>query len=324
MLRRLAGDERFFAAMRDFVTENRYRAASWTELRNAFERRAAADLGWFFRQWVEGAATAELDLRDVSAGAAAGGYELRFAVTQKPPALALAVPLTIYFERGPSETRVVPVSRERSEFRHSLERKPVRVVLDESYDIFRRLAPSEVPPMIATLLARPQVTLIGTPAEQAKFSSLVDAFEREGVSIAHESAHREWVRREPPASAAAQPSGALPPRPIARSTDSTATIASLPGSLILLGEHGPLIRALFGGVDLPQGGFGVTVLRHPRSSGDMVAILNATSKAEVDAAYETLIRRPRYSSAAFDGGKMISYELQSGARGLSREVEGRR
>lgn len=57
----------------------------------------------------------------------------------------------------------------------------------------------------------------------------------------------------------------------------------------------------------------------------MVAILKATSKAEVDAAYDRLIRQPRYSSAAFSGGKLIHYELRNGARGISAEIaaEGR-
>ena len=92
--------------------------------------------------------------------------------------------------------------------------------------------------------------------------------------------------------------------------------------LILLGEHEPLIRALFGRVELPRAGFSLTVLKHPRSPGDMVAVLNATSKAEVDAPYDSLIRHPRYSSAAFSGGKLISYELRNGARGISAEVAG--
>lgn len=184
--------------------------------------------------------------------------------------------------------------------------------------MLRRLVPAEVPPMIATLLTRPQVTLIGTPAEQAKFGALLDALDQEGSSIALEGEHREWVRREPVVKDSARPARNAS---IVRSTGSTAALAGQPGSLILLGEHEPLIRALFGGVDPPRGSFSMTVLKHPRSPGDMVAVLNATSKAEVDAAYEKLIRHPRYSTAAFDGGKMISYGLHNGAQGLSREIE---
>ena len=179
--------------------------------------------------------------------------------------------------------------------------------------------------MIATLLARPRVTLIGTPEEQAKFSSLTEAFEREGASMALRGEHQAWARREPVFKTSAPRPGATPPhRIIARSTESTAAIASLQTSLILLGEHEPLINALFGRVEQPRAGFNMKVLKHPRSPGDMVALLRGTSKAEVDAAYDALIRRPRYSSAVFSAGKLIDYELRSGERGISARQPWRR
>jgi hypothetical protein len=176
--------------------------------------------------------------------------------------------------------------------------------------------------MIATLLARPRVTVIGTTEEQAKFRSVVEAFEREGASIALRGEHPEWARREPVLRSSASQAGAAS-RSITRSTESTAAIAGMPTSLILLGEHGPLISALYGSVELPQAGFSMKLLKHPRSPADMVAVLRATSKAEVDAAYDGLVSRPRYSSAAFNGGKMSYYELANGERGISREVEAR-
>ncbi len=321
MLRRLVGDEQFFAAIRSFVAEYMYRPASWADMRKTFERETASDLGWFFHQWVDGPATPELGLANVSAKAAGGRYGLSFTVTQRPPAFALAVPLTIYLEGGGSETKMLQVLRERNEFDYSLKEKPVRIVLDESYDVIRRLTPPEVPPMISTLLARPRVTLIGTPAEQVKFSSLTDAFVNEGMTIALHGEHQEWTRREPAVKPAAAGAGQrAAQRVIARSTASTAAIASLPTSLILLGEHEPLISALFGHVELPHVGFSITVLKHPRSPGDMIAILAATSKAEVDAAYDSLITSPRYSMASFNAGEMADYELTNGERGIAGKV----
>ncbi|TAK83581.1 MAG: hypothetical protein EPO20_18240 [Betaproteobacteria bacterium] len=199
------------------------------------------------------------------------------------------------------------------------------MVLDESYDVVRRLTPPEVPPMIATLLARPSVTLIGTAEEQAKFSGLTGAFESAGASIALEGQHQEWARRQPIPKGVARRGDSAPGRQIARAMETSADIADLAASLILLGEHDPLLRELFGlRVELPPAGFSLTVLKHPRSPGDMVAVLQATSKAEVDAAVDRLIDRPRYSSATFTGGKLISYELRSGARGISREVAAKR
>jgi hypothetical protein len=91
-------------------------------------------------------------------------------------------------------------------------------------------------------------------------------------------------------------------------------------SFILLGEDSPLIAELFGHIDIQRGGFSITVLKHPRSPGDVVAILTATSKAEVDAVYGKLIDSPRNSSAAFNGGKLTVYELRNGQRGISSEV----
>jgi len=322
MLRREAGDEDFFAAMRSFLTENLYRQASWAELRKAFERTTATDFSGFFRQWVEGTATADLGLEGVSASSVGKKHELRLTVVQKGPVLALTVPLTIYFENGRSTKKSLKVSGQRNSFKFALEQRPVRIVVDEDYDVLRRLTIAEVPPMIATLMARPRVTIIGTSAEQAKFSSLIGALDKEGAASALTGEHREWTRRAPIFKSGAVPrSDAKPPqRVIARSTESTAAIAGKRSSLILLGEHEPLIRLLFGRLQLPDAGLSLVVLKHPRSPGDFVAVFRAASKSEVDGAAEKLVDRPRYTSATFSGGKLTSYELKNGDRGISRNI----
>ncbi|MBI3041794.1 MAG: hypothetical protein HYY78_03105 [Betaproteobacteria bacterium] len=324
MLRRMLGDGQFFAVMREFVRDNLFRAVSWTDIRKTFERATAADLGWFFGYWVDGVATPELGLESVTLAPAGRRHELRFTVTQKPPALPLAVPLTIYFEPGRSENTVVDVSGAREDFRRLLDDKPVRVVLDENYDVFRRLTPAEIPPTINTLLTRPRVTVVAPPAEQAKFARLLDAFERGEGPVALQEVHQGRARKARPAAAApARRSGGTgasgEPRTwrVARSAAETKASRI---SLVILGTGDPLIAALFGRVDLPRGGFTITVLKHPRNPEDVVAILTAVSKAEVDAAYGELVDRPRYSSAAFSGGKLISYELRRGQRGISKEI----
>jgi len=330
MLRRLVGDERFFAAMRQFVAENLFRVAAWTDVRHAFEQVAATDLGWFFDQWVDEVATPELGLEGVAVTPAGDKHELRFRVSQQPPAFVLTVPVTFHFKLGPSRTRSVQITGERQEFRYLLEERPVRVVLDENYDVFRRLTPAEVPPRIDTLLTRQRVTLMAPPGEDAKFGALIDAFEREGLPIASYGWSHERPRKEGPAVSAAR----LQPPPwtqrggasgwrefrTQRAATGAAATETTGTSLILLGENNPLIARLFGRVALPRGGFTITVLKHPHSPGDVVAILTAVSKAEVDAAYGTLLDQRRYSAAAFDHGKLISYESHNGQRGVSREV----
>jgi hypothetical protein len=330
MLRRQVGDERFFAAMRQFVARNLFRVAGWTEVRQSFEHVAATNLGWFFDQWVDGMATPELGIEGVSVSAVGGKHELRVRVTQRPPAFVLTVPVTFHFKHGPSRTRSVQITGERQEFRYLLEEPPIRVVLDENYDVFRRLTPAEVPPRIDTLLTRQRVTLMAPPGEDAKFGALIGAFERGGLPIASYGWGHEWPRKEGPAVSAtrlqpppwAQRGGASGWREFRtqRAATGAAATETAGTSLILLGENNPLIARLFGSVTLPRGGFTITVLKHPRSPGDVVAILTAVSKAEVDAAYGTLLDQRRYSVAAFDHGKLIHNERHNGQRGISSEI----
>jgi hypothetical protein len=329
MLRRLLGDERFVAATRNFVAENEFRAASWADIRRTFERAAGTDLGWFFEQWVDGTAMPELGLEGISVAPEGGQHELRFTVTQKQPELRLTVPATVYFEQERSERVTLQVFRERNDFRFLLNDRPVRVVLDEDYDVFRRLTPAEVPPTIDTLLTRKRVNLLVPPGEEEKFQALIEAFEREGPPMAlYGWVHEERPRKGSPAAIATRfrpppwaPPGARDVRPELRGEHAAAAVEQTSGiSLILFGRDHPLIVPLVGSVKLPEAGFTVTVLKHPRSPGDVVAIFTASSKAEVDAAYSELVNHPRYSSAAFDAGKLIWRELRQGQRGISAVI----
>lgn len=325
MLRRLIGDERFFGAVRAFVADNRFRVASWMDLRRAFERAAARDLGWFFDQWVNEGATPKLGLDGASAARVNGKYELRLTVTQTKPAFQLAVPVAVYLEGGASERTVLQISGERGDFQLLLDNRPLQVVLDEDYDVFRRLTPAEMPPTIDNLLTRPRVVLAASSDEEKKFADFIGELASEETRSAWYGRGHDRERKSArlPFAAQGQEQGASSADwriRVLRDTDIGASADTNVPSLILLGKDNPLIARLFGRLDLPRGGFTVTVLKHPRSAENVVAILTANSKAEVDAAYRELIDHPRYSSAAFEAGKLISRELLRGQRGISSDI----
>jgi hypothetical protein len=323
MLRRLIGDEPFFAATRNFVAQYQFRAASWADIRRVYERASGADLGWFFRQWLDGTVMPELGLEGVAVVPAGGRYALRFAVTQKRPALRLAVPVTFYFGSGRSETVVAQLSAERNDFQHFLEERPVRIVLDENYDIFRHVAPAEIPPTVDTLLTRPLLTIAGSVADFGKFENLIGAFEKVALQTWYGRGHEGDRTMEKPAG------GSMPRLDekavtgerirILRREDGAGTNSS-GSALVILGRDNPLIAKLFGRITLPRGGLVFTILNHPQSPGGVVAIFAAASKAEVDAAYSEIIDRPRYSAAVFDKGKLTSRELRQGQRGVVKVI----
>ncbi len=51
MLRKLVGDEAFFAALHFYLTQNQYKTVEIHQLRLAFEEVTGLDLNWFFNQW---------------------------------------------------------------------------------------------------------------------------------------------------------------------------------------------------------------------------------------------------------------------------------
>ncbi len=63
MLRSYLGDEAFFKAINNYLTNNKYKSAEFHQLRMAFEDVSGEDLNWFFNQWYLGSAHPVLDVK---------------------------------------------------------------------------------------------------------------------------------------------------------------------------------------------------------------------------------------------------------------------
>lgn len=60
MLRNYVGDEAFFQSLNLYLTEHKFEAAEFHQLRLAFEKVTGEDLNWFFNQWFLGSGHPEL------------------------------------------------------------------------------------------------------------------------------------------------------------------------------------------------------------------------------------------------------------------------
>jgi hypothetical protein len=65
MLRRIVGEEIFFSSLRKFVEKNRFKVASWADIRDVFESGYDKDLEWFFKQWVDESGLPELEIENL-------------------------------------------------------------------------------------------------------------------------------------------------------------------------------------------------------------------------------------------------------------------
>ncbi len=141
MLRRQVGDEAFLKAIRFFYEANRYAVASWDDLRKCFESQTKQDLSWFFRQWVDGTGQPQIRIGRAHLEKAGQEYVLSLALTQEDPVKRLSLPVRVCGSQG-SRIFHVNFTRGKENFTFRLDFQPEKVIIDENYDVFRKLAPA--------------------------------------------------------------------------------------------------------------------------------------------------------------------------------------
>jgi aminopeptidase N len=142
MLRYLLGDERFFAALREYGRRFAYANASTDDLQRVFSEFYGEALLWFFEQWVY-APMRPIYAFTWSVEPEGEGYRLRLQLRQQqthlvprrdatlPPVYIMPVEVTLRYADGTSEVKRVWNRAREQEFAFLLERPPVSVILDE-------------------------------------------------------------------------------------------------------------------------------------------------------------------------------------------------
>ncbi len=131
MLRTHLGDEIFFEALKNYLTENAFKATEIHELRMQFEKASGQDLNWFFNQWflASGHPMVTTDQKYDETT-----KELTVSVTQtqdfeKWPLYQLPIQIDIY-TNGSVRTENVWVKNELNDFTFKLNQAPDLVNVD--------------------------------------------------------------------------------------------------------------------------------------------------------------------------------------------------
>ncbi|MCD4772181.1 MAG: M20/M25/M40 family metallo-hydrolase, partial [Bacteroidales bacterium] len=152
MLRRKLGDETFLKGMQLFYESNKYKTASYSDIQKAMEETSGIDLTSFFDQWVNRKAAPELGIKDIKIDMYAGKYRINITIEQMQDddVFNIDVPINIATEDG-IETYVFSMDKKEQDFQISLKSKPLKLVVDPQYDVFRILNPAEVPPTLSKI-----------------------------------------------------------------------------------------------------------------------------------------------------------------------------
>lgn len=100
MLRTYVGDEAFFASLKLYLTQNKFKAAEFHNLRLAFEEVTGEDLNWFFDQWFLGSGHPVLEVEET---VSAGFVKVRIAQKQSlelSPIFRLPMQIAVFDDAG--------------------------------------------------------------------------------------------------------------------------------------------------------------------------------------------------------------------------------
>lgn len=163
MLRDAIGEAAFRGGVRRFWQQQRFKVASWDDLRAAFEQASGRDLRGFFAQWLERAGAPSLQI--VSARQQ---KMLTVRIAQSTPPYAVRIPLEIRFDDR-AETRWVEIQDTNEALDLSVAPHARSVRLDPDLRLYRRLEPEELPPILRQwILAGSPLVMFATKLQAAE------------------------------------------------------------------------------------------------------------------------------------------------------------
>ncbi len=161
MLREDVGDENFKRAFQKFYRENKFRRASFDDIRLAFEDVSSKELGAFFDQWINQAGAPELSIKDIQIVNTQGQYtlELELAQIQDGNAYDLSVPVVVY-TADKAERKTVEMNAKQQSYTFSFDDKPLRLEVDPRFNLMRRLDYREIPPSLSKMFGAKKALMI--------------------------------------------------------------------------------------------------------------------------------------------------------------------
>ena len=161
MLREEVGDEQFIKGFQKFYRDNKFKFASFDDIRQAFDSVTNKNFKSFFKQWVERTGAPELNLSKVKIKKNKKGYRLQFTLKQiqKEDAYSLNIPIAVTF-KDKAEIQKVAMSEKKQSFEMIFSDKPLLVQVDPQFNLFRKLHYNEIPPSLSKIFGTDELLIL--------------------------------------------------------------------------------------------------------------------------------------------------------------------
>jgi hypothetical protein len=188
MLREMIGDENFIKGFQKFYRDNKFKAASFDDIRLSIESVTGKDLKQFFSQWVDRMGAPELSLSDISLSEEKGAYSLKFTLKQiqSEDVFNLEVPVAVSFEKK-VEMKKITMNQKVHTYEMIFTEKPLRVQIDPQFNLFRKLHYNEIPPSLSKIFGSEDLLIIlpskADELKQEYYKSLADTWSSDSTKI---------------------------------------------------------------------------------------------------------------------------------------------
>ncbi|MBK7379780.1 MAG: M20/M25/M40 family metallo-hydrolase [Ignavibacteriales bacterium] len=179
MLRDNVGDDLFIQSFQKFYQVNKYKAASFDDIRLSFEEVTGKNLKQFFDQWVTRKGAPELALSNVLVQKENENYQLNFTLKQiqSEDVFILDVPVAVSFEKK-IEIKKVEMTQKEQTYQLTFSENPLLVQVDPQFNLFRKLHYNEIPPSLSKIFGSEEVLILlpsnADPVKQEYYKKLAD------------------------------------------------------------------------------------------------------------------------------------------------------
>ncbi|MGQ9499374.1 MAG: ChaN family lipoprotein [Dissulfurimicrobium sp.] len=283
MLKNEIGDEAFYKAIRRLVSDYRFKVASWKDIAYVFSQASGRDLSYFFNEWLNRADAPVLSIaRDPS------GVGIVIEQHTEAP-YVLTIPVLIETVSGPKTLwQKIDSKKNIIDFRRYNE--VLNITLDPDYNVFRRLSPEELPPVLSRLLGdeKRYFVMPQDEAEQRIYAAFARFLRHLGFSELEASAVAGHDKLQK-------------------------------GSFIILGD---LAAMKYGLKPLPdiKNGVLVDVRPNPSSPDEVAVVIKASSEMELAAIETKLFHYGKYSFLRFENGVVVDKRQKDVKGGISLEI----
>lgn len=170
MLEKKIGKEAFDRGIKKLLKEYPFKVATYKNLREIFEEVSDKKLLDFFKTWVYTKGSLEFQINNIGLMFVENRYILEFDITNNIK--TGFIPVSICSD---DECLSSKIDLSKTHQRLELDIEPTKIVIDENYEVFRKLDVKEVPPVISKVLNGNAIVVVDREDEK-RFAGLKDTF----------------------------------------------------------------------------------------------------------------------------------------------------